>query len=74
MPISGGWFVSFVGAIFAFGMCGIILVARSRIKAYLAGVVTAVNTSPAVVVDDDGVRTGGTYGRELAIEIADAGL
>ena len=64
-------FVAFAGSTFAFGTCGIILVDSAWIMAYIAGVVTALTTSPAVVVA--GV-TGITRGRELALEIGDVGL
>ena len=47
------------------------LVDRVRFRTYLAGVVTALTTSPEVVVD---VGADGTRGRELVLDIGDAGF
>ena len=47
------------------------LVASYRFMESLAGVITALTTSPALVV---AVGADGTRGRELALEISDAGL
>ena len=55
-------------------MHGIILVARARIREDLAGVVTLMATSQAVVVAGGSSRTGKTLGRELALDIGDDGL
>ena len=52
-------------------MRGIMLVARVRFREYLVGVVSALATSPAVVVD---VGADGNCGRYFALEIGDAGL
>ena len=43
----------------------------ASIRTYLAGLVTAMDTIPVVVV---GGGTGGTHGRELALDIGDAGM
>ena len=48
--------------------------ARARIRASLDVVVTAMDTRPAVVVVGGGSITGGTCGREWALEIGNAGL
>ena len=47
------------------------LVASYWFRESLAGVITALATNPAVVV---AVVADGTCGRELALEIGDAGL
>ena len=52
-------------------MCGIILLDIARIRESHAGVVTELDTSPAVVV---GGGTVGTHGRELELEIGKTGL
>ena len=54
-----------------FGTCVIMLVASYRFGGSLGGVITALATSPEVVVS---VVADGTRGRELALEIGDAGL
>ena len=69
--MSGGRFVCFDGATSAFGTRCIMLVASYRFRASLAGLITALDTSPAVVV---AVGTGGTCGSELALGISNAGL
>ena len=71
LPISGGRFVAFSCSNVAFGMHGIILVASAQIRSFIAGVVTALATSPAVAV---GGGRDGTCGRELALDISDAGF
>ena len=47
------------------------LVASYRFRSSLDGVITALATIPSVVVD---VGAGITYGRELVLEIGDAGF
>ena len=71
LPISGGRFVCYYGSTFAFGTCGIMFVASFRFRASLAGVITAMDTITEVVVS---VGSDGTCGKELALEIGDAGL
>ena len=69
--MSGGKFVCFVGATFVFGTHGIVLVASYRFRAYLAGMITVLATSSAVVFY---VEADGTRGRDLALEIGNTDL
>ena len=69
--MSGGRFVCFAGATFAFGTSGIMLVASYWFRAYIAGVITDLATSPTVVV---AVGAGRTCGSKLVLEIGNAGL
>ena len=69
--MSGGRFLCFYGATFAYGTSGIMLVASYGFMSSLAGAITALATSPSVVV---AVGADVTRGRELALDIDNNGL